>query len=470
MSDAETPAPPIDPDGRFGKLLSSPRMLFGAVFAVWLVWLLLNVIPWKPLPIGEAGQFGDWFGGINALFTALAFAAVAWSAYMQRAEMRSSQAEMHAQQQVMKNQHAAMLQQRKEMAHQREEMQAAREIALRQSFEATLFRMLEQCRQTHEDLRSLGDKGHRAMERFAKDCAEIVENRKDISDPARLRELIGEDYEITLYNIHESTLGPYFRSLYHLYKLIDRQAYLHDYESRQYANMARAQLSANDLFVLSVNGCSDPGHDFRRLIERFGLLKHLKADNYDHIDILKRCYEPSAFMGREAAELHEFGVTSNGSRITTSVEIEAPGTLTPIGMLLDRISTEQHANSQSARLADVDRKLVLGAIVAPRLSTAAKALNSREFAAEVWSEENGAALRLVVRHSDAEPDESGCVMKWYLSSREPGMIAVDGLPWGRMDALERTEHSRKMITGEFVDVAVASFLDRAFHRTVRPDS
>jgi hypothetical protein len=61
-----------------------------------------------------AGQFGDLFGGLNALFTALAFAAVAWSAFSQRHEMALQRRELQLQ--------------RQELAAQRGEMQSQRAV------------------------------------------------------------------------------------------------------------------------------------------------------------------------------------------------------------------------------------------------------------------------------------------------------------------------------------------------------
>jgi hypothetical protein len=63
---------------------------WGYVYVPWYMGLQHDAL--------EAGaKFGDLFGGINALFTALAFAAVAWSGWMQRNELALQREELELQ-------------------------------------------------------------------------------------------------------------------------------------------------------------------------------------------------------------------------------------------------------------------------------------------------------------------------------------------------------------------------------------
>jgi hypothetical protein len=63
----------------------------------------------------RAGQFGDMFGGINALFTALAFVAVWWTGRMQYRELRLQRQEIRLQREALELQ-------RKELEATREEI------------------------------------------------------------------------------------------------------------------------------------------------------------------------------------------------------------------------------------------------------------------------------------------------------------------------------------------------------------
>jgi len=58
------------------------------ILAVIMVWAVFNIAVWVCLPSwSERGQFGDMFGGVNALFSALAFAAVAYAILLQRNQL-----------------------------------------------------------------------------------------------------------------------------------------------------------------------------------------------------------------------------------------------------------------------------------------------------------------------------------------------------------------------------------------------
>lgn len=62
---------------------------------VW-IWIVIVVVIWGLVPfiivafhksIGEAGQFGDVYGSVNALFSALAFALLIYTSWMQKNEL-----------------------------------------------------------------------------------------------------------------------------------------------------------------------------------------------------------------------------------------------------------------------------------------------------------------------------------------------------------------------------------------------
>lgn len=85
--------------------------LVGAAFAVvvllWLAWIGLGLWLLADSPKGSAtslelaGSFGDLFGSLNALFTALAFVAVWWTGRMQRQELEFQREELRLQRQEL---------------------------------------------------------------------------------------------------------------------------------------------------------------------------------------------------------------------------------------------------------------------------------------------------------------------------------------------------------------------------------
>jgi hypothetical protein len=102
------------------------------------------------------------------------------------------------------------------------------------------------------------------------------------------------------YQLYEPELGPYFRTLYHVFKYVHGRTFLSDQEKIDYANIARAQLSRFELGLLFYNCLTDYGAGFKPLIERYGLLKHV--NRADLADLTHKTnpalYQPAAFMSQ----------------------------------------------------------------------------------------------------------------------------------------------------------------------------
>jgi hypothetical protein len=97
------------------------------VIVAWLLWPLgaYHLAKIYGLSEDKLGEFGDIFGGINALATAAALAAIWWTGRMQQSELRL---------------------QRRELKAQREELQETRAVFAKQTFEATFFQVLKNLR------------------------------------------------------------------------------------------------------------------------------------------------------------------------------------------------------------------------------------------------------------------------------------------------------------------------------------
>jgi len=80
------------------------------------------------------------------------------------------------------------------------------------------------------------------------------------------------------YRPAESELGPYFRTLYQIFKHVDR-GQVTEKQKIDYAKMARAQLSDIELCVIFYNGLTDMAKNLKPLIEKYGILKHVNAGN-----------------------------------------------------------------------------------------------------------------------------------------------------------------------------------------------
>lgn len=230
--------------------------LFAGAIATWVWWGTVGV-GWMAkywggtANLSNLGQTGDLFGGINALFAAFAFAGVAIAAFYQYQTF-----------QLLEHQHRLEERQR-----------------LQQSFEPLFFRLLElnqqrqltRLRNRNDDPNGLSD----AVEDLAAQFDQ-TEQRAWLgsnNDAVELKRYIDGIYR-PFYERNEQALGPYFRSLYHLFKRIDQSA-LPEEQLIEYANIARATLGLNELFLLMINCATERGLEFKVLVQRYGILKHL---------------------------------------------------------------------------------------------------------------------------------------------------------------------------------------------------
>ena len=248
--------------------------LVGAAMTVWILWALYGVelladAKW-PQVLGSGieaegrtarlGQVGDLFGGVNALFAALAFAGVGIAAYQQWKTTR---------------------------------------LGFKQSIESTFFSALELHHKIADGLSFERDRifpsnydiaagihhwvGKPQPERAppARGRQVFVEVIKSISgsgNESSCEALIGK-YRV-LQNEHNYVLGHYFRNLYQILKLVDGDEALDTVGKQKYLSILRAQLSSDELALLLVN-CVDKMVDdgeFRTLVVRYRMLEHIPLE------------------------------------------------------------------------------------------------------------------------------------------------------------------------------------------------
>ena len=98
---------------------------------------------------------------------------------------------------------------------------------------------------------------------------------------------------LDFYHKHQSDVGHYFRSLYHIIKFID----LSDIKDKHlYTDLVRAQLSSFELTLLFYNCISDLGREkFKPLVEKYALLKNMPMDLLIDQPYHPSLYAPSAY-------------------------------------------------------------------------------------------------------------------------------------------------------------------------------
>jgi len=249
-----------------------------AVFLIYYTW------PISEISISKSGVFGDSFGILTALFSGLAFSGMIITILLQREELSLQRRELELT--------------RNEISGQKEEMRLQNKTLLKQSFESTFFQLLSLQQEITNSIDLLDAKSSTTTS--GRDCIKVLYERLQKKWNKNLTNLAGkneiERIKLTyqdFYDTHQQEIGHYFRSLYHIVKLVDNSDVQ---DKRLYTNLIRAQLSSFELTLLFYNCISELGRDkFKPYIEKYSLLKNmpkkLLLDPSEHINL----YAESAY-------------------------------------------------------------------------------------------------------------------------------------------------------------------------------
>ncbi|HYJ05786.1 MAG TPA: putative phage abortive infection protein [Chthoniobacterales bacterium] len=259
--------PPSNSSGSPGEeKLGGLYVAIIVVIAVWVTfWIAMVKAPWFQPPAGEfyasRGQFGDMFGAINALFSALAFAALFFATWLQKRELYY---------------------QRLQLEGQKQELQQTREVFEKQTFENTFFHLIT----LHHEILNASTatttndaglpkelRGRDAFEFFYRRLLALREhNTKQHPFPVDV-ELA---YDI-LHQFHSSSLRHYFRHLYHVVKFVDESGVS---QKQFYVDLLRAQLSTNEQLLLFYNCAVGRGRArFLSLALKYRLFDEMLEEN-----------------------------------------------------------------------------------------------------------------------------------------------------------------------------------------------
>ncbi|WP_394675366.1 putative phage abortive infection protein [uncultured Chryseobacterium sp.] len=264
------------------------------------------------------GVFGDKFGAVNALFSALAFAGIIFTIILQKKELKL---------------------QREELSDTREEFIKQNKTLNRQRFENTFFQLLK----LHSDIvdklkiKSFDGSDYEKREFFVgaikefkyksnanyfiysslnkldpeeisafkkernivnsfkskldqeeiKNLLELTDMQIDnfICEPIHNKEkIVAKEYK-DFFHRFQYSLGHYFRNLYHIYKYIYITKLISEEDKQFYANIVRAQLSTDELVLIFYNSLtpiyyfSDTPNlgfpNFKYLIDKFDILQNM---------------------------------------------------------------------------------------------------------------------------------------------------------------------------------------------------
>lgn len=220
--------------------------------------------------------FGDSFGAVNALISALAFAGLIVTFRFQQYELSL---------------------QREELKAQRNEFSTQNGTLRLQRFENTFFHMMELQQSIVNDLYAKENE----RERVRSSNMDSVEDQEVIvQDEYRGRNLFYYAFLRCEHTIEGKTVyglrgvitnkglsafddyytttvfDHYFRHLYTILKFIDTNEWLGAYEQHKYATIVRATLSRYELVMLYYDGLFYP--KMKRLIEEYCMLNNIRFD------------------------------------------------------------------------------------------------------------------------------------------------------------------------------------------------
>ncbi|GFO81547.1 MAG: hypothetical protein A49_11740 [Methyloceanibacter sp.] len=239
-----------------------------AVLAVGIVcfigWSWEQTESWFGKP-DAPGVFGDMFGGVNALFSGLAFAGVILTLVLQSRELQLQREEMADTREVLGDQKA--------------QLEAQSETLQRQAFETTFFNMLK----LHEDtIRSLSTgKGPGAVT-FQEMMGDVANNFQSQG---------GSAWSAVLRS--RSFLRPYFRQIENIVQFVDKSPVG---DSGFYVGLLIDRLSLEEAWALLFHCRFGGAAQLQALVEKYGMLRNLeKKGGFPKINQLSEGIERRAF-------------------------------------------------------------------------------------------------------------------------------------------------------------------------------
>jgi hypothetical protein len=254
-----------------------PIVAFVIVLTLWILNAVILV------GVEGHGQYGDMFGAVNALFSGLAFAGVVYAIILQRAELAIARDDLNKTKRIMDDQQNSIA--------------AQNSHTEKKSFEDTFFQMIGLFDRVVSQIDLRDSQAQAYVTAQGRDTFSIFVTRLErIFDKERAassRQSLLLAYE-KFYQKENKELGHYFRLLYNIMKFIDKSSVE---DKVFYANVLRAMLSDKEVALLFYNGLSPHGHEFKPLIEKYRLLKHLKREDIFEESFFE-LYDPATFHDR----------------------------------------------------------------------------------------------------------------------------------------------------------------------------
>lgn len=250
--------------------------------------LIAYIYPRKDLAITTDpdywGAFGDFLGGtLNPIFGFLTLLGLMLTIWLQLETLKVQREELKAS--------------REELAKSAEALQIQNKTMLAQNFEGTFFQMLRRQSELLGNIK-FQPRTPNAQAAFGLDVINQLIHGIDRSYKRGTMDFVS--VYLSWYADLEATIGPYFRNLYHLLKLVDQSPSLSESEKIKYAHLARAQLSSTEIALIFYNCLSEYGQGLKPLVIQYRLLKHIDRKQLCNSDLLHDAdlYPPETYLAR----------------------------------------------------------------------------------------------------------------------------------------------------------------------------
>lgn len=238
------------------------------VISLWAGSYLFISFAFPRLGWAEKGQIGDTFGAINALFSGLAFVAVAVTIYFQSKTLHESKRDLDLHH--FENKFFQLIRVHNDILDGIESSVASRQgIAV--------------------------SKGRRNFVTMYQEFRRLFEAKHKRTPNKSTTEIIEATYPV-FFERYQHDLGHYFRNLYSIVAFIHSSKL--PYMTRMsYMKLLRAQLSSHELLLLFYNCLSIGARRFKPLVEEYALLEHVpKSVPKDHLSL----YGDGAYIERNS--------------------------------------------------------------------------------------------------------------------------------------------------------------------------
>lgn len=257
-------------------------------FVVVLLWILWAALPFvmartgMPVDVSKLGAWGDTFGALNAMFSALAFVAVLFTLTQQQKQIDDAATDQHLQR------------------FERTFYELLRLI--REARDAVEYRYTDQYEGgTREQEKDYEAKvfGNEAFKRAQFEMAYWVSTWGRNIEKEMTSDDLAQIYTRFIHDRYESTFAPYYRLLYTTLLRIKTDPKLSIEDKQRYGNLLRSQLTSHEVAMCCYNGLAAVSGSFKQLLTEFRIIKYLPPE-FGRGTFVGH-YDPIAFLGRDEA-------------------------------------------------------------------------------------------------------------------------------------------------------------------------